>query len=160
MNIATPTRDNITCFYSRNSPLSNHFPCDFVIDEVTYNSSEQYFTSQKAWYAKNKKIYHEIMQSRDPVKQKTLAKRIQLDDNWKKSAPEIMLKGLRAKFGQNPDLQQFLKQTGTTLLAEASLYDKYWGIGLDLQSPNIWQKQAWKGLNTLGELLMQVRAEL
>ena len=40
--ISTPTKDNITIFFSKASPLSNHYPCKFVIDDTEYNCTEQF----------------------------------------------------------------------------------------------------------------------
>ena len=71
-----------------------------------------------------------------------------------------MRKGLAAKFTQNSDLNQFLRQTGDKLLIEANPTDYYWGAGLSLQDKDIWNPSKWKGKNVLGTLLAQVREEL
>ena len=39
---------------------------------------------------------------------------------WQSEAPAVLLKGLRAKFGQHPELARRLTETGTTALGEAS----------------------------------------
>ena len=48
-----------------------------------------------------------------------------------------MKKGLAAKFTQNSDLNQYLKQTGNKVLKEANCMDYYWGAGLSLQDKDI-----------------------
>ena len=48
-----------------------------------------------------------------------------------------MKKGLAAKFTQNSDLNQYLKQTGNKVLIEANHTDYYWGAGLSLQDKDI-----------------------
>ena len=60
-----------------------------------------------------------------------------------------MLEGLRAKFGQHPDLAARLLHSGDRLLVEHTRNDSYWGDGGD-----------GAGKNRLGHLLMQVREEL
>ena len=70
-------------------------------------------------------------------------------ENWAAIKEQVMLKGLRAKFEQHPDLQERLLRTGDRLLAEHTKNDNYWGDGGD-----------GTGENRLGHLLMQVRAEL
>jgi predicted NAD-dependent protein-ADP-ribosyltransferase YbiA (DUF1768 family) len=45
------------------------------------------------------------------------------------SVNEIVIRGLRAKFGQNKHLEIFLLETENNQLAEAS-FNKTWGVGL------------------------------
>ena len=70
-----------------------------------------------------------------------------------------MTEGLLLKFGQNEDLKKVLLDTGDKIIAEASPFDKLWGIGID-ETTAIKNKNQWKGLNWLGECLMNVRAQL
>ena len=39
-------------FYSEASPFSQHHPCEFVVDDITFNCAEQYMMYSKAgeWY--------------------------------------------------------------------------------------------------------------
>lgn len=69
--------------------------------------------------------------------------------DWPAVKELVMLEGLRAKFGQHPDLANKLKRSGDRLLVEHTRNDTYWGDGGD-----------GTGENRLGHLLMQVRAEL
>lgn len=59
-----------------------------------------------------------------------------------------MLLAMRLKF-KIPSARELLLSTGTRELVESSPYDYYWACGKD-----------GTGLNRLGHLLMQVRAEL
>lgn len=68
---------------------------------------------------------------------------------WYTGRDEVMLKAVREKFYQNPDLRKILISTGDAVLIEASPTDSYWGAGKD-----------GKGVNKLGKILMQVRDEL
>ena len=68
-----------------------------------------------------------------------------------------MLEGNKAKFGQNADLKAFLLSTGDALLAEASPYDKIWGIGLSREQAMNGTVEQWQGENLLGCVLMDVR---
>lgn len=56
-----------------------------------------------------------------------------------------MLKGLRCKFRQNPDIAQKLLDTGSRSIHEASPVDEVWGV---------------LGTDLLGRYLMLVRAEI
>ncbi|MEQ9499109.1 MAG: GTP cyclohydrolase II RibA [Deltaproteobacteria bacterium] len=70
-------------------------------------------------------------------------------DDWPTVKESVMLEGLRAKFGQHPDLAERLLHSGDRLLIEHTRSDRYWGDGGDDS-----------GKNRLGHLLMQVRAEV
>ena len=60
-----------------------------------------------------------------------------------------MLRGVRCKFKTHPELRELLIATGDELLVERSPIDFYWGCGED-----------GSGLNRLGAILMEIRAEL
>jgi ribA/ribD-fused uncharacterized protein len=62
---------------------------------------------------------------------------------------DVMRRALRAKFEQNPELREPLLATGEAHLIEHTATDSYWGDGGD-----------GSGLNRLGELLMELRAQL
>ena len=49
---------------------------------------------------------------------------------------------------------------GNQVLAEASPYDKIWGIGLDAANPDSADPTKWKGDNLLGKILRRIREEL
>lgn len=65
-----------------------------------------------------------------------------------------------AKFGQHPDLRQYLLATGTRVLVEASPLDMVWGIGLAASDERATSPELWPGLNLLGFALMEVRHRL
>ena len=65
----------------------------------------------------------------------------------------------QAKFEQNQDLRTFLLNTGDKTLAEATT-DKFWGVGIKLDHPNLMDSNHWTGRNVMGNLLMTVRANL
>jgi len=69
--------------------------------------------------------------------------------DWPAVKKVVMLEGLRAKFGQHPDLAELLLRSGDRLLVEHTRNDTYWGDGGN-----------GTGQNRLGHLLMQVRAEV
>jgi len=72
-----------------------------------------------------------------------------LRPDWEAVQEEVMLRALRAKFAQHPDLAERLLATGEDELVYASPEDYFWGAGQD-----------GSGANRLGILLMRVRDEL
>lgn len=68
--------------------------------------------------------------------------------------------GNMAKFGQHPQLRDFLAGTGSRVLVEASPRDRVWGIGLAAGDERSGIPEHWPGLNLLGFALMEVRRQL
>ena len=78
---------------------------------------------------------------------------------WDAVKYEIVKAGNRAKYEQNPDLKEKLLTTGTAILAEASPWDKTWGIGKTARTAAELDPSAWPGQNLLGKILMELREE-
>jgi ribA/ribD-fused uncharacterized protein len=163
-NVFTPRKGNLTAFYSRNSPLSNHYPCNLLIDGKSYVSNEQYYCERKASKFGDIIKAQQIMSEKDPGKIKNMSKSINNYDHsiWVNCRDDIMKKGLLCKFSQNHDLKDFLLATGETTLVEASPYDNYWGTGCSLWNNNLWKPATWvgKGKNMMGKLLEDIRREI
>ena len=78
-------------------------------------------------------------------------------DQWKMKAKKVMLEAVTAKFTQDENIQKHLKATGNTTIAEANPRDYLWSVGLSMSDKNIFNKDAWKGDNWMGQVLMEVR---
>lgn len=76
---------------------------------------------------------------------------------WDACKYDIVVEGNKAKFGQNQTLKDFLLSTEDAVLAEASPFDKIWGIGLDRETALKGTVEQWQGENLLGCALMEVR---
>ena len=115
--------------------------------------------SQKALLFNDKEIYNRIMKADNPGEYKSLGRKIKnFDENiWNEHRTEIVLKGNIAKFSQNTGLRDFLLNTGSRILAEASPYDRIWGIGMAQNENGIENPYNWKGDNLLGFCLMETR---
>ena len=87
-------------------------------------------------------------------------KRIKVFDKttwYQHHALKTMKDAMYAKFSQNDELGQFLKNTQQKNIAEANPSDWFWGTGVPMWSKNADQKNMWKGENNTGKLLMEVR---
>jgi N-glycosidase YbiA len=141
---------DIVYFYTRTMPfwgLSNFSPPGFEADGVYWPTVEHYFQAHKFLDSANRerirkaatpKLARELGQSRATP----------LRPGWDELRDQVMLEALRLKF-QQPAARDVLLSTVDRLLVEASPYDYYWAAGED-----------GSGLNRLGHLLMQVRAEI
>lgn len=159
--VFTPCYKGITGFFRFYSPLSNHYPVKIIIGGRNYNCTEQYYMMQKARTFKDKQTELKIMRTDSPGEQKGLGRTVRGfdEDFWAALKQEHMYTALEAKFTQNEYLKQFLLNTGDTIIVEASI-DTYWGIGVSLTDPGLWDQNNWVGRNALGKLLTSLREEI
>ncbi len=156
----------VICFHDplgENGYLSNWYPCEFTVDGKKFTSSEQYFMYRKALLFKDEGAAKRIMAVDDCQQIQQLGRRISNynDKVWNGYRQLIMYEGLWAKFTQNPELKKKLLDTGNEVLAEASLSDRIWGIGLRMNDSRIFSMKNWQdGRNLLGFTLMKVREDL
>ena len=80
-------------------------------------------------------------------------------EEWIKYAETECIKGLLAKFDQNPKLKAILLNTKGKTLVECS-WDKIWGTGCPLSRPDCLEAENWESPGLLGTLLMAVRDKL
>jgi ribA/ribD-fused uncharacterized protein len=138
-------------FYETNEPygcFSNFSRHPLALDGREWRTSEHFFQASKFTNIVDVNAVHaaatpflaaQIGRSRERS----------LRTDWEKVKDEIMLRTLRTKFTQHPDIQSILRSTAGAALVEHTANDRYWGNGGD-----------GSGLNRLGVLLEQVRSEL
>jgi ribA/ribD-fused uncharacterized protein len=164
-NISTPTKEGVTCFWGRLSPLSNHYPAPLKIENKVFYTSENYYLYKEALACHDEILAEMIAIERDPAKAKQLAKRLvkvsqPLKDEWNKQCDHVMYEAVLAKFSQNDVLKTFLLGTGDTRIGEASPRDTYWGTGMHLGHKDAFKPSIWTGVNKLGQILQDVRKAL
>ena len=109
-------------FFGELNELSNFHPYKFKVNETTYSSSEQWIKHCTAKYFKENIPMAQIMSTENTLDCKLLARDISGYDEkkWKEVVYQECYKGLHAKFGQNPTLQQVLMKTGDKTLVKSS----------------------------------------
>jgi len=142
--------------------LSQWWPAAFSLDGQGYASAEQYMMMQKAKLFGDEEACSRILSTRSPSEAKRLGRRVKgFDDKlWSAHRFAIAVRGNTAKFGQNPELRDWLIGTGEQVLVEASPADTIWGIGLAADDKRALDPRTWRGLNLLGFTFMKVRAAL
>jgi hypothetical protein len=142
--------------------FSQWWPCRFVVDGVAYASAEHFMMAEKARLFGDAASRDAILAARTPAEAKKRGRGVQGydDDVWAKHRFDIVTRASVAKFEQNEALGVFLRQTGSTVLVEASPTDRIWGIGLAASDAAASDPRTWKGLNLLGFALMEARSLL
>lgn len=150
----TPNPNKITA-----ACLSQWYDCHFTVDGVAYHTTEQYMMASKARLFGDEDTCRKIMEAETPHDYKALGREISGFDQavWDKMKLDIVVNGNKAKFSQCHDICTFLLSTGNAILAEASPYDRVWGIGLDRETAESRGVEHWRGENLLGCALMEVR---
>lgn len=159
--LASPKSDTHMAFFSRHTKLSNHYPSNFTINNQPFHSMEQFLALRRAELSGKEDMIYRAKRAQDPVIAKHILNALKEDkpQEWARSLEETALEGLRAKFGQNRHLLEYLLSTKKLVLGEASK-NVTWGIGMDLSDPNVLDHTKWSTSgNLLGKSLMKIRAE-
>jgi N-glycosidase YbiA len=149
--MATSEVETIYFYAAREQPFgcfSNFSPHGFTHEGLWWPTSEHYFQAQKfpgTAYAQQIRL----------TKSPTVAARLgrsrkqPIRADWSEVKDDIMRTAVAHKFRGNEEIKQVLLSTGDAMLVENAPRDYYWGCGAD-----------GTGLNMLGRILMEVRAEL
>ncbi|MEL6349723.1 MAG: NADAR family protein [Myxococcota bacterium] len=149
-----------------NGPLSQWHWSPFELDGIEYSCAEQYMMAEKARLFGDDDTLAMIMQAEEPSVQKRLGRVVdgfdrdiweEEEDNGMPRCWNIVHRGNLAKFTQNPELAQILRETAPAYIVEASPEDCIWGVGLAEDDPAIQDSSNWRGTNWLGEVLTDVR---
>lgn len=156
--------EHIICFHNpeeENGYLSNWYLSDFIWEDISFTSAEQYMMYRKAILFNDTDTASQILETIDVASIKSLGRTVTpyIDSVWAEKRYELVYPGIYEKFKQNSDLCNKLLSTGDAILAECAVKDKIWGIGISMHDLRRFSPQQWKGQNLLGKALMQVRHE-
>jgi ribA/ribD-fused uncharacterized protein len=144
------------------SCFSQWYDSPFTESGVTYQTAEHYMMAEKARLFSDEDAARRVVAALNPGEAKRIGREVKGFDEqvWRLHRFGIVVRANLLKFGQNPDLREFLISTGSRVLVEASPVDRIWGIGLAADDPAAENPDLWKGLNLLGFALMDVRDQL
>lgn len=126
--------------------LSNICLSPFIWEGITWKTAENAFQASKFSSPDRRKEI--ALMSADKAKQR--GNIISVSKEWEDEKVEIMESILRAKFSQNPDLEEKLIGTGDKILINGNNgKDLFWGI----------DRYSFCGENHLGKILMKIREE-
>ena len=152
--------DTHIVFLGELSPYSNFHPCNFVIDDQTYHSSEQYIQYQKALTFGDSYVTNKILKTDTAMECKRLSYQINGVDAecWRNEGYDICYEGIKQKFLQNESLLARLKSTTPKILAEATP-NRLWGTGIGLHDKNTLKMNNWTSQGWLSRMLLNIRLD-
>ena len=138
--------------------LSNQ-PFAYDGESIIYDNAEQAMIAAKAFTFQDFDIIPEIMECKNLALIRRLGRKVKNFDHqiWNNVKEDIVYRINLAKFRQHTDLRVLLQNTGNDIIANASPYDKIWGIGLSENNIMVQNQDNWIGLNLLGKILQRVR---
>lgn len=141
------------------SCLSQWWKCRFTVNGIEYSCAEQFMMAEKARMFKDEEMLTMIMQASHPKEMKAYGRAVKNFEHkiWDGACYEIVKQASMAKFSQNPELWDFLKNTKRRILVEASPRDRIWGIGMGKNNPDAECPVKWRGTNLLGFALTETR---
>jgi ribA/ribD-fused uncharacterized protein len=139
--------------------LSQWWPAPFTVDGVEYATAEHWMMAGKARLFGDADAERRALDATHPKAAKAAGRSVLGFDEtvWQRERFALVAEGSRHKFGQHPDLRDFLLATGERVLVEASPLDRVWGIGLAADDERAEDPARWRGLNLLGFALMDAR---
>jgi ribA/ribD-fused uncharacterized protein len=142
--------------------FSQWWPAEFTVAGVAYPSAEHFMMTAKALLFGDAEMAKKIPAAGHPREAKALGRQVRGFDEelWAQRRFDLVVAGNVAKFGQNPDLRDYLLATGDRVLVEASPPDRVWGIGMAASDELATFPEHWRGLNLLGFALMEARHQL
>jgi ribA/ribD-fused uncharacterized protein len=142
--------------------LSQWWEAPFTVDGRSYRTAEHFMMCGKALLFGDEDTAERVLAARTPGEAKALGRQVRGfdEDEWAARRLDVVVRGNLAKFGAHDDLRGFLLATGDRVLVEASPLDRVWGIGLAADDERAADPATWRGLNLLGEALMEVRTRL
>ena len=141
--------------------FSNQAEYPIQINDIRYPSVEHYFQAMKAKEFGDNEVYEKILKTPSGKAVKALGKKVKNfhKEVWDGKREEIMMRGVKAKFVQHPELQKQLLDTGIRPIGEADARDSFWGIGTSENTEKSKDASKWKGQNKLGKIMVALRDE-
>ena len=139
-------------FYHKSRPyyeFTNFYKSPINIDGRRYLTTEHYFQGIK--FPSCPDLQRRVREARTPRQAFQLARDFDQHkrEDWKECKERRMMKALRAKFSQHPELRKLLLDTGSRRITAQTVNEVYQDDGGD-----------GSGKNRLGNLLMQLRREV
>ena len=153
-NVRNP---NLEIFRGKTNPLSNFYPVDLMVEEITFTSVEQLYQYTKASFHGRDDLAEKILKSTTPRSAQVIGDSInEVSDDWDGECSNIMKRLLALKFQESEDFRNKIEDTGNKIIVEGTS-NTTWGSGLSPSLTASTRIDDWPGSNRLGFMLMELR---
>ena len=135
------TRSEFGCF-------SNFSAHGITLGDKFWRTTEHYFQAQKFVGTPHEEKIRVLASPKDAAMAGRDRKK-PLRADWESVKDDVMREAVRAKFSQHAEIREILLSTGDAEIVENAPGDYYWGCG-----------SKGTGKNMLGQILVEIRAEL
>lgn len=153
--------NEVYLFWQTDSTLSNwRLGTPYVLNDLMFVTSEHGLMYEKAIMFDLDSVPEIFrMQNCHPRDVKKIGRGVANfnPEVWDEESIDAIVPHLIAKAEQNQSVMEELMSTGNLIIAEASPYDRVWGIGLRPDDPQALNSKKWIGENRLGKAWMRVR---
>ena len=141
--------------------FSNDAEYPIEIEGISYPTVEHYYQAMKAREFGDTESEKRILEARTPKAAKAIGRKVTnfMKEVWDEKRREVMLRAVKAKFIQHPELQKKLTETGKRQIGKADPRNTFWGIGTGVASEKSSTPSKWRGQNQLGKMLMAFRED-
>lgn len=147
---------NVATVQGAKHVLSNFYPCDLKIFGENFKSAEQAYQLTKAIRTGNLVAADKIRDAKSALECKLIGNTVTNTPQWRDEAEDVMEKILCAKIDQLKEMNYLLASSRPHTIFAHSVYDLYWGTGLDSEKTAHTAPDAWPGQNKFGKLLQRL----
>lgn len=160
--LAAPRSQTALAFYSKYTIFSNHHPSVFYVNGQKFHTMEQFLACRRAQLSGQPSLIQKAAHAVDPVQAKYVLSALRENNTqqWDDLLESVVMEGLGAKFRQNQLMADYLCDTKSLILGEASTNPR-WGVGIPIEDKDILDVSKWnESGNLLGRSLMKLRTIL
>lgn len=137
------------------SILSNFYPCQINVFGESFSSAEQAYQLIKAIRTSTLIAAEKIREAKTALDCKMIGKTVSGSPQWRLEAKSVMEEIIDAKVSQLSEMKKLLSSSKPSVIFAHSVYDRYWGSGLDADKTLHTNPDAWPGRNVLGKIIKQ-----
>ena len=130
--------------------MRNDFKASVKLEGMVYPSVEHAFQAAKTV---DSLLRESIANASDGRSAKQIGQSFDISEDWDEERVRVMEFLIRQKFSEHEDLREKLLNTGDQLIRMVNRRDRFWGMIYNADEGE------FIGDNTLGEIIMKVRAE-
>ena len=146
--------DGVLSINGKNNVLSKFFPCNLEVFGTKHRSAEHAYQYVKAVRCVDLPRAAQIQEAESALSAKRIGNEIVTFESFQEEKTEIMTEIIEAKEKQVKEFSDELKQKNALFVD--SVYDNFWGTGLDAVGTQHTDPEKWPVKNILDNMLQKV----